>query len=112
MLPGNVIVPALGSGDRRKQRNVSHIPNTVRSVEMYVLKCGQYFRNGWLFMKMSRKALRDTRLNMALTLAAASLCSRNSASEIQTFNATNTRVHHCTRSLVNSIYRPSHKPVP
>lgn len=35
MLQGNVIMPALVGGDRRKQRNVIQIPNTVRSVETY-----------------------------------------------------------------------------
>jgi hypothetical protein len=37
VLQGNVIMPALVSGDRRKQTNVSQITNTVRSVETYGL---------------------------------------------------------------------------
>ena len=37
VLQGNVIVLTLVSGDQRKQRNVSQIPNTVRSVETYRL---------------------------------------------------------------------------
>jgi hypothetical protein len=32
VLQGNDIMPALVNGDGRKQRNVSQIPNTVRSV--------------------------------------------------------------------------------